>query len=172
MTSYVALLRGINVGGGNKILMADLRGLVSGLGHEAVRTVLASGNVVFESPSDDPAAVRAELETALSERYSYTAIVFVLTRELLAELAAAYPFEPREGYHDYLMIVDDSDALAELAAVETDGELERTRAGDGCLYWQVERGQTLQSRVGKASGVRRIGPHTTSRNLNTVRKLL
>ncbi|GAA4394414.1 DUF1697 domain-containing protein [Tsukamurella soli] len=172
MTSYVALLRGINVGGGNKIAMAELRRLATGLGYDAVRTVLASGNLTFESPSDDPAALRAELESALSERFSYVATVFVLSRDRLAELAAGYPFPPREGHHDYLMIVDDPGVVAELAAIETADEVERTQVGDGCVYWQVERGHTLDSTVGKGTGNRRLAKHLTNRNMNTVRKLL
>ncbi|MFT4083698.1 MAG: DUF1697 domain-containing protein [Nocardioides sp.] len=170
MTSFVALLRGVNVGG-IKVPMADLRELAAGLGLDDVRTVLASGNLLFTHDGADAVELRRMLEEALTERFSYAATVFVLPRDTLAAQAAAYPYRPREGWHDYLMIVDDAEVLAELVAVPTAAG-EQTAAGDGCLYWQVERGLTLTSPVGKASGVRRVAQHVTNRNLNTIRKLV
>ncbi len=69
MTRLVALLRGINVGG-IRIRMADLKKVFVGLGFENVRTVLASGNVLFDS-EDDPATAKARIEAALTERFGY-----------------------------------------------------------------------------------------------------
>ena len=66
MARYAALLRGINVGGRNKVAMADLRELASALGHADVATYIQSGNLVFSSAEPDPAALADELEREIA----------------------------------------------------------------------------------------------------------
>src|SRR6185503_22397 len=78
MTRYIALLRGINVGGIN-IKMAALADTVLALGHTGVHTVLASGNVVFDSDDADGAALKSGLEQALSAAFDYQSWVALLT---------------------------------------------------------------------------------------------
>ncbi len=95
--THVALLRGINVGRAKRIKMADLRALVAGLGYGEVRTLLASGNVVFTAPGTDPAAAAARLEGAVAERAGFTARVAVLTAD---ELAAAVRGNPLAAVAD------------------------------------------------------------------------
>ncbi|MES1212351.1 MAG: DUF1697 domain-containing protein, partial [Leifsonia sp.] len=77
MTDYAALLRGVNVGGVN-LKMADLAEVVRGLGYTDVKTVLASGNVLFTT-MDAASTARQTLEAALRERFGYEAWVHVLT---------------------------------------------------------------------------------------------
>lgn len=171
MTELVALLRGVNVGG-VRIRMAELAELARELGYDQVRPVLASGNLRFAS-EQDTATAKAQLESALRERFDYPAWVHVLTLEHLRELRDAYPFERgREGWHDYLVVVTDPAVLAELAAVETDPALERAAVGDGVLYWTVQKGSTLDSALGRAQASTRRSPCLTARNLNTVDRLL
>ncbi len=74
MTRYAALLRGINVGGIN-IKMADLRSTFVDLGFENVKTVLASGNVLFDSDRDDVPALKSEIESGLRAEFHYEAWV-------------------------------------------------------------------------------------------------
>ena len=69
MTSHVALLRGINVGGRNKVPMADLREVVTSLGHTGVSTYIQSGNVLFSTADKDTAKLAAALEAAIEERF-------------------------------------------------------------------------------------------------------
>ncbi|HEV2637364.1 MAG TPA: DUF1697 domain-containing protein [Actinocrinis sp.] len=99
-TSYVALLRGINVGGTNTVDMADLRILLGGLGCGNVRTHLNSGNVIFTSGGSDSAALARKIEAALAAEYGFSIRTLVRSREDLkdvvkrnpmAELAAAEP---------------------------------------------------------------------------------
>ena len=78
MTQCVALLRGINVGRAKRISMADLRGLVEGLGFARVRTVLNSGNVVFDAPRPNPARIGEQIEKAIVERCGFSASVVVI----------------------------------------------------------------------------------------------
>ena len=92
MTRYVALLRGSNGGGKNKVPMADLRELLGGLGHTAVKTHLQSGNAVFTAPETDQAeleaSVSAGIEAALGLRLRVmvrTAVVICCTDAMVAE---------------------------------------------------------------------------------------
>ncbi len=91
MTVMVALLRGINVGGGNPLKMADLREVVAGCGYGDVQTYIASGNVVL-SAEDDPAAVARTLQEAIAERTAISPRVTVRTHEEIATIVAANPF--------------------------------------------------------------------------------
>ncbi|NLE80280.1 MAG: DUF1697 domain-containing protein [Rhodococcus sp.] len=174
MTRYCALLRGINVGGIN-IKMADLRSIFDELGFTDVRTVLASGNVLFGSENTDARALKATIEQALSDRFGYEAWVFVLDVHSIADVVAAYPFEPdRDGWHAYVVFVEGADVLDSLLTLRSDLDngLERIEGGDSVVYWEVERGHTLKSQFGKLTGRAKFKAVTTTRNLRTLRKLL
>ena len=93
MATHVALLRGINLGGRNKVAMADLRALVSELGHADAATYIQSGNVLFTAQDDaDCTVVARAITEAIAARLGVTAPVVVLTREELAQILAANPF--------------------------------------------------------------------------------
>jgi uncharacterized protein (DUF1697 family) len=91
MPTHVALLRGINVGGRNKVAMAALREVVQGLGHTEVATYIQSGNVVFTSEQGDTARLADALEAAIGERLGVRPKVVVLTRGELAQVVADNP---------------------------------------------------------------------------------
>jgi len=90
--THVALLRGINVGGRNRVAMANLREVVTSLGHTEVTTYVQSGNVVFTSPDADTGALVAALEQRIGERLSVRPRLVVLSRAELAAVVAANPF--------------------------------------------------------------------------------
>ncbi|MEO6792975.1 MAG: DUF1697 domain-containing protein [Mycobacterium sp.] len=172
-TRYVAFLRGVNVGGVN-LKMADVAAALTRAGFTGVRTVLASGNVLLESPRD-ASAVRATAEAALRERFDYPATALVYDIDTLRGIVEAYPFESEvPEYHSYVTFVADGAVLTELSAlvtgIDTDAE-ERIALGDGVIYWQIPKGNTLTSTVGKTMGNKRYASATTTRNLHTLRKM-
>lgn len=171
----VALLRGINVGRGNRIGMADLRACTESAGCHHVATVLASGNVVL-TDSRPVAELRAALEAAYSERFDYRAVVQVLARESLTAAVEGYPFATLPEHHDYLVFSDSADVTARAAqAMENalrPGTTESAAAGPDCVYWRVPRGSTLQSAASKVLESRENKVHLTTRNLTTLRKIL
>lgn len=169
MIRYAALLRGVNVGGVN-VKMADLADVVRALGYTDVTTVLASGNVLFET-ADAASAAKERLEAALRERFGYEAWVHVLTVERVEQLIAAYPFERSADRHAYVVFVLKPELRDELLAVPLDPAVEQATGGDGVVYWSVPKGSTLDSAVGKAQGSARHKPWLTTRNLNTLEKL-
>ena len=93
MATHVALLRGINLGGKNKVAMADLRALVGELGHADVSTYIQSGNVLFTAEADaDTSVLAAGLTTAIAATLKVSSPVVVVSREELAQIIAANPF--------------------------------------------------------------------------------
>jgi uncharacterized protein (DUF1697 family) len=96
MASHVALLRGINVGGRNQVPMAELREVVTSLGHTGVRTYIQSGNVLFSTAKSDTAELAAALEGAIADAFGLAASVVVLSRDELARILDGnpYPGEP------------------------------------------------------------------------------
>lgn len=170
MEDFVALLRGVNVGG-ITVRSAELAEVFRGLGLADVATVLASGNVRFAA-DDTAEALKPRIEAALSERFGYEAWVHVLTAGRLREIVDAYPFEGRDGWHAYVVFTLGEEPREALLAADADPSLERVAAGDGVVYWTVERGSTLTSPVGRASAPARFKAVTTTRNLRTLRRLL
>jgi uncharacterized protein (DUF1697 family) len=94
MKTHIALLRGINVGKARRIAMADLRVLVAGLGHGNVRTLLNSGNVVFDAAYAGTGRLTRELEAAMAARYGFAVKVVVISA---ADLAAVVDENPLCG---------------------------------------------------------------------------
>jgi uncharacterized protein (DUF1697 family) len=185
MTRFIALLRGVNVGG-RTIKSAELAEVFRGLGHDAVKTVLASGNVVFEAEGT-ASDRRAEVERALSDTFGYDAKAHVLDTDGLRATIAAYPFPEREGWHRYVVFLigaegtvggpsrrsPEQDALARrVLDLKLDPTHDAVADGGTVLFWTVERGNTLDSVVGKGLGGGRGKELTTNRNLNTLQKLV
>ncbi len=172
MTNYAAFLRGVNVGGVN-LKMAEVATALADAGFTNVRTVLASGNVLLES-SAGVAAVRKKAEATLRERFGYDAWVLVYDIETVRAVVDAYPFEREvDGYQSYVTFVADATVLNELATLgESAGPKERISRGKGVVYWQVPKGSTLDSTIGKTMGKPRYKSSTTTRNLRTLAKVL
>ncbi|MDR6521970.1 DUF1697 domain-containing protein [Variovorax atrisoli] len=172
-TRHVALLRGVNVNG-ITIKSAELKALFVELGFAAVRTVLASGNVLFDT-DESGAALRSRIEQALRKRFGYDAWIVLLTQKTVAEIAAAYPFERIDDErHPYIVFGSDKAMLDEIMekAGTVDADTERLERGKGVLYWQCPRGESLDTPVAKLLAKTRYKSSTTTRNLRTVEKLL
>jgi len=175
MTRYAAFLRGVNVGGVN-LKMVDVAAALTDAGFTNVCTILATGNVLLDS-SGRVAAVRKKAEAALRERFGYDAWVLVYDIDTVRAIVDAYPFEREvDGYQSYITFVASPDGgaavLDELAALAgSDGADEKIGRGDGVVYWQVPKGKTLDSTIGKTMGKPRYKSSTTTRNLRTLAKV-
>jgi uncharacterized protein (DUF1697 family) len=179
MTSYVALLRGVNVGGVT-IKSAELREVFEELGFDAVRTVLASGNVAFETGAAeasvaDDAKLKRRIEAALGERFGYDAWIVLVTREALERVVDAFPFDEHDaGRQPYVVFASEPAVIDQLVADagDLDPDADPVRPGDSVLYWNPVKGTTLHTPFGKLLGKPRFAPTTTNRNLRTLHKLL
>ncbi|MEO8926575.1 MAG: DUF1697 domain-containing protein [Caulobacteraceae bacterium] len=163
MTAFVALLRAVNVGGTGKLAMSDLKALCEAAGFTAVRTFIASGNVVFESGLSE-AKVKAALEAGLEAHAGRPVGVVVRTGAQMAAVLAANPFPdapPNRTVATFLNAPPPADALAGVAGRKD----EEVRLGVREIYVSYGSGMAqskLKIPAAKAG---------TARNLNTVAAL-
>lgn len=122
MPRYVALLRGINVGGRNKVAMADLRKVTTSLGHTEVATYIQSGNVIFTSPDTSSSRIADGLEQAIAQQLAVRSAVLVLSRGELAQVVADNPFpdvtDPRYLHAFFRREEMGPDAVAAIGAAQ------------------------------------------------------
>ena len=170
---YVALLRGINVGGKTLVKMAELRDCVEGLGFDDVSTFIASGNVLFEGDEDDPAKLAGKIERAIEKRFSLPVKVVVIDRRAYARIVKAIP---REWLGDgsiranVAFVRRGTDAKQVVRELEPDPEIEHVKAVDGAILWATKRDALNRSVMRKLIGGAQY-KELTVRNLNTTLKL-
>src|SRR5665213_2079625 len=147
MTKFVALLRGVNVGG-RIIKMADLKICFEKAGYKAVKTYLQSGNAVFESTKAEN-KLKQEIEQLLEQAFNYPAKVIVVNIEDLKAIIKANPFTNAPAdYHQYVIFFENG-LEKDFVAEEVEQGSEDVRIGQKVAYWKVEKGETLKSERGK-----------------------
>ncbi len=176
MDTYVILLRGINVGGKNKVPMAGLRKCLEELGFSDVSTYIASGNVILKSDKR-PDEIKAQIEKALPDNFkldSELINVLVLSRKQFQAVIDNKPEgfgEQPEKYHSdaiFLMGIDSAQAMAVFAPRQG---IDQVWAGDGVIYSQRLSSLRTKSRLSKIVGTPAY-KFMTIRNWNTTTKLL
>ena len=187
MASHVALLRGINVGGRNKVPMKDLREVVTSLGHTGVTTYIQSGNVLFSTADTDTAKLAAALESAISERFGIWSSVVVLSRDQLTGVLAGNPYpdepNPRLVHVVFLNAEPPGDLLDHIAAAESavaaKGSRDTVQAAGHALYLHTPDGfgtselaQVVFRIIGAPAKNKQPGLAATARNWATATKLL
>lgn len=169
LSRRVALLRGVNVGGGNKVPMAELRAVAEGLGWGEVRSYIASGNLVFTATGENE-GLAADLMQALAGRVGVAVPILVLDREEFRARLAACPYVQAQGNRVHGIFgwgdfgVDEGLRDSLIAPGE-----EMTVMGD--MAWlHTPEGFGISALAEKLPKVL-TGPDRTARNLNTIRKL-
>lgn len=176
MNTYVILIRGINVGGKNKVPMTDLKACLQELGFDNVSTYIASGNVILESRKR-PDAVQAEIEAALPKRFtlhSERIKVMVLSRTQLQAVIDNRPSgfgEQPDKYHSDAIFLMGIDVTQAMAVFDPREGVDKVWPGDGVIYSQRLSAQRTKSRLGKIVGTH-VYASMTIRNWNTTTKLL
>jgi len=172
---YIALLRGINVGGKNPVPMADLRACLEAAGLKNVQTYIQSGNVIFESDAKDETKLTNQVEQAIEEAFGFPVVVALFSQAEFEHIATHTPknwLKNPEWKYNYLFLkkpTSAQDALAALGDQKT--EIEYVIAGKGVLY------QAMSIKLfGRTTASKMIGTpiykQMTIRNENTVQKLL
>lgn len=154
-TWFLALLRGINVGGRNRVAMADLRAAFQASGYESVATYIQSGNVMFRA--DAPAAsLESDIETVLEARLGVPAVVVVRShRELRAVVNSApegFGATPETYYSDVMFLKAPLTSDEAMRAVELREGVDKAWPGVGVVYFQRLSGRRTQSRLNKIMG--------------------
>lgn len=171
---YVALLRGINVGGGSKINMEELKAVFDAAGMTSVKTYINSGNVVFESDEGDRRKLAGSLEDAIAMRFGFAVRVLLHDVEEMRAVVEALPAEwvnDRDTKCDVFFLWDDVDRVSVLEELEYDPEVDDVRYTPGAVLRRVDRPMAPRSRLTKVVGTP-LYQQMTARNCNTARKLL
>jgi uncharacterized protein (DUF1697 family) len=184
MATHVALLRGINVGGKNKVAMTDLRALVTELGHADVSTYIQSGNVLFSAtPDGDCGAMALVMAEAIAERLGVSSPVVVVSATELAAILAANPFpdepDPRRVHAVVLSEPPGPELTAKLDAAlaqsTAKGARDEVTTVGRTLYLHTPDGfgnSDLSAAVMRIVSMPKAGTTGTARNWATMTKLL
>lgn len=175
MSRYVALLRGINVGGKNLIKMLALKACFEGLGFENVATYIQSGNVLFESSETARARLTARIEEALAATFRYQASVVLRTRKQMQDIVARAPEgfgdQPVEYRYDVIFLKEPLTAATAMKSVTIKEGVDQAYTGTGVLYFARLTSKASQSHLSRIVSLP-IYQSMTIRNWNTTTKLL
>jgi uncharacterized protein (DUF1697 family) len=174
VTTYVALLRAINIGARNQIPMAGLKALFADLGHEDVATYVQSGNVVFRSRAGTQSKVAAEIEKRITKEYGHDVAVLLRTPAELAKIARGNPFLKGETDHKKLHVafLDRRPAAKSVAGLDPDRsppDAFEVSGRDIYLHFPTGSGRSKLT-IGYFEA--RLGVRGTARNWRTVTTLL
>jgi uncharacterized protein (DUF1697 family) len=176
MSKHVAFLRGINVGG-HRIKMDRLREMFEEMGFADVSTVIASGNVIFSSPSDDTDQLTDTIERHLEERLGYSVPTFLRSPAELETIAAFDPAEVGGGRHPaqsihvvFLREPASKDLRATFAGLRS--RMDQFRFSRREIYWIIDGKVSESPLFGTAFDNATRGVLTTTRNVTTLRHLV
>lgn len=171
MTTYIALFRGINVGGKNSLPMKDLSEILADIGCESIKTYIQSGNVVFQHDEKAPDKLAERIKSAILDRFQFEPETLILTSRDLENAVRDNPFETGVGkvLHFFFMAFSpsdpDKDGLNDIKAVS-----EQFHLGKTVFYLYAPDGIGRSKLAAKAE--RLLGVPVTARNWNTVSKLM
>ena len=173
-SGYVALLRGINVGGKNLIRMPALKACFEAGGFDDVRTYIQSGNVLFTSPRRPVADLATRIEAMLAAAFDYVPTVVVRDerqmRAIVDRAPGGFGSDPGAYRYDVIFLKEPLTARRAAAHVATKPGVDEMHAGSGVLYFSRLTAKATQSRMGSIVGSP-IYPSVTIRNWNTTTKL-
>ena len=172
MVDYIALLRGINVGGHRKVPMAELRGLLTNIGFSNVKTYIQSGNVIFKVAETNVQEIENSIQKSIADHFGFEVSVMVRTRQQLQKIFDDCPFSEDKKINSYFAILShspDKDLVQE-AYVKT-YENEEYKIINDCLYFYSNRGYG-NSKFSLNYFEKKLNVNATARNYKTMLKLL
>ena len=175
MKKYIALLRGINISGKNKIAMPLLKSAFEEIGFSEVVTYINSGNVIFSSPSENKAELIQTCEAVIADKFDLTIPVTVIAVDELIEIIQHAPDwwdHEKETIHYAIFMIAPMTVEEVFAAVgEIKPEYEKNAHHSEVIFWSAPRKTYNKARWSKISSSS-VNNHVTIRNANTVNKLL
>jgi uncharacterized protein (DUF1697 family) len=169
----VALLRGINVGGNNKVSMSELKKVFESLGYSSVKTYINSGNVIFEEQKKEEAILAREIEKALEKTFKFRIKIVLRDSKNIQKLNKAIPSSWQNNSDmktDVLFLWGEFDTKATLALLKTNLAVDTLQYISGAIVWSVLRKNYAKSGMNKFIGTL-VYKNMTARNVNTVRKM-
>ena len=174
MTTYLALLRAVNVGGKNKLPMADLRTALEAAGFERVRTYIQSGNIILDTPEQDRDHLSTQIADLIKEQFGVTSPAVLVMRDELAAAIAGYPFQtgdPDEKLAHILFLAGEPSA-ARIAALDPNRSPGDQFQADGRVVHLRFASGAGNSKLTNVWFDRQLNTVSTARNLKTCRTLL
>ncbi|MGG0823398.1 DUF1697 domain-containing protein [Paenibacillus turicensis] len=175
MQKYIALLRGINVGGKNKISMPELKKAFEEIGYQEVTTYINSGNVIFSSSHEDQVEIRGKCERAISEKFNLNITVTIISVE---DLSSALDHAPTwwdtnpESKHNAIFVIPPATAIEIMEQVGiAKPEYEQVDHYGQIIFWSAPLDTFSKTRWAKIVGKSAYN-HVTIRNANTTKKLV
>ncbi len=172
---YLALLRGINVGGNNVIRMADLKACFERLGFTEVVTYIQSGNVLFDSTEKDSVRLEEKIEKALFQSFKFKPRVVLVTsrqlQEIVEQAPAGFGQKPEEYRYDVLFLKSPLTAAEAMKEISVKEGVDEAWAGRHALYFSRLISKASQSHLARIIALP-IYPSITIRNWNSTSKLL
>src|SRR5687767_14719561 len=172
MIAYVALLRGINVGGNNMISMKSLKASFEELGFKDVATYINSGNILFKSKQADARKLETKIEKMLVAEYQLGCKVVIRSAEEMASLVKKLPkvwTGDKDCRYNVIFLRHTIDSKDIVKALNAKPEIEQVTYVPGTLLWSAHVNDLTRTTMVKAS--HKLYLETTVRNLNTTRKL-
>ena len=170
---YVALLRGINVGGNNKVEMPRLKKTFESLGFANVSTYINTGNIFFETSKTDPSKLAEKIEKALEKTFGFPIKIVLRDAENIQKLHGQIPGgwkNDEEQKTDVLFLWDEFDAKNSVDLISINAAVDTLKYVSGSIVWNVKRSDYAKSGMPKFAGTK-IYKNMTARNVNTVRKM-
>lgn len=170
---YIALLRGINVGGNNKVEMSKLKKVFEELGFTNIITYINSGNVIFESAQKQPKNLAKQIEQAIHKQFGFTVRTLVKTHRDIQKLCEALPAEWKNDVDqktDILFLWDKFDNKRSVDLLSAKPGIDNLKYSAGTIIWNLDKRNYNKSAMRKFIGTT-LYKNMTARNINTVRKL-
>lgn len=172
---YLALLRGINVGGNNIIRMADLVACFEKMGFADATAYIQSGNILFKADEQDKAALTGKIERTLSDAFNYNSRVVVITYKQLKSVVENAPGQfgkdAARYRYDVLFLKEPLTTRAAMKSISVRDGVDRAYEGKGVLYFSRLIVKATQSHLQKIIALP-MYQNMTIRNWNTTTKLL
>ncbi|MCW1892456.1 MAG: DUF1697 domain-containing protein [Candidatus Uhrbacteria bacterium] len=171
---YVALLRGINVGGKAKVEMVKLKRTFERLGFEDVKTYIASGNVIFRTDSGDRMTLTKRIEAAIKKDFGMHVNVLLRDIREMKKIVKALPSSWVNGGDmkcDVMFLWKDVDRVTTFKQLPFNKEIEDAKYVPGAIVWRIDREKISKTRLIRALMGTELYRQMTIRNCNTARKL-
>lgn len=177
MKRYIALLRGINVNGKNKVSMAELKKGFEQLALNDVKTYLSSGNVIFSGEEGDTGTFAKQIETMIKNQFGLDIPVFVIEREALKDILHNAPDwwgnEKKEIYDNLILIIPPATFTEVYREIgEPKAGLEKIKDYKEAIFWSFSRKDYQKTNWWSRTASAEIRNNLTIRTANTVRKIV
>ena len=176
MTKYIALLRGINISGKNKIFMDKLKEEFNNLGYKKILTYLNSGNIIFESDIENKDRLKNDIEFMIKSKFNLNIPIFIITLQELDELLDNHPewwgTKDKELYDNIIFIIPPTTYDEIVSIIGSPNEYEKVSKYKNNIFWSYDLKNYRKTNWWSKTASTSVRKQITIRTANTMRKIL